>query len=482
MCEDRYNKSEGYCGQKEMTAKEITAKEMTATADDRKREEKITKLTNGPVYPLLVKMAVPSMIGMIVSTVYSMTDTFFIGQLDDVDLTASVGIVFSFVSVIQAIGFWFGYGSGNYISRCLGKKDTVSAEKMAATAVLMAVVTGVVIAAAGLPFVKPLAAVLGAGEGRLLHATVRYLRITLLAVPFMLVSNVLYNQLRLVGSGRDSMMGLLAGMLLNMVLDPVLILLVHLDVAGAALASLAGQVTGVVILVLASGRNGNIRIDLKKASRSGYLRRQILMGGAPNFCRQGISSISSVLLNHAAMAFGTAAVAALTIAFRISYIAYADLLYLFSQELYDACAGENFDEAVKLIEARKEKRAFAERYWDKCMKDALAVEGDAVTGIGASNGQARGRVCVVHSPDEFYKLEKGDILVCTYTDPEWTPLFALAAGVVVDTGGTLSHAAIVAREYGIPAVLATGDATQKLKDGDIVIVNAGEGNVTVLDC
>lgn len=114
MCEDRYNKSEGYCGQKEMTAKEITAKEMTATADDRKREEKITKLTNGPVYPLLVKMAVPSMIGMIVSTVYSMTDKFFIGQLDDVDLTASVGIVFSFVSVIQAIGFWFPF-MGYYI-------------------------------------------------------------------------------------------------------------------------------------------------------------------------------------------------------------------------------------------------------------------------------------------------------------------------------------------------------------------------------
>ena len=78
------------------------------------------------------------------------------------------------------------------------------------------------------------------------------------------------------------------------------------------------------------------------------------------------------------------------------------------------------------------------------------------------------------------KLDKGDILVCTYTDPEWTPLFALAAGVVVDTGGTLSHAAIVAREYGIPAVLATGDATAKLSDGDMVLVDATDGTVALL--
>ena len=76
--------------------------------------------------------------------------------------------------------------------------------------------------------------------------------------------------------------------------------------------------------------------------------------------------------------------------------------------------------------------------------------------------------------------EKNDILVCKYTDPEWTPLFALAAGVVVDTGVTLSHAAIVAREYNIPAVLATGDATEKLKDGDIVLVNATERSVVLL--
>ena len=161
-------------------------------------------------------------------------------------------------------------------------------------------------------------------------------------------------------------------------------------------------------------------------------------------------------------------------------VSYDDLLYLFADELYEVCKQGALGDKKNIISERKDKREFAVAYWDKCMKDALAGEDDLIKGIGASNGQVKGRVCIVKSPAEFNKLEKNDILVCKYTDPEWTPLFALAAGVVVDTGGTLSHAAIVAREYNIPAVLATGDATLKLKDGDTVLVNATEGSVTVL--
>lgn len=164
----------------------------------------------------------------------------------------------------------------------------------------------------------------------------------------------------------------------------------------------------------------------------------------------------------------------------VSDISYEELTFLFSDELFEACSKDDLEGKKDIIKARRDKRDFAIAYWDKCMKDALSGDGDSIKGIGASIGQVKGRVCIVRSPKEFYKLEKGDILVCKYTDPEWTPLFALAAGVVVDTGGTLSHAAIVAREYGIPAVLAAGDATLKLHDGDTVIVDANEGSVTLL--
>ncbi len=309
---------------------------MVNKADDLKREEKINRLTGAPLYPLLVKMAIPSMVGMIVSTVYSMTDTYFVGKLDNVDLTASVGIVFSFVSVIQAIGFWFGYGSGNHISRNIGKKDNETAETMAATGMVLAIITGLIILLLGIPFLDKLSVILGAEAGELHAATVRYLRITIFTVPFMLISNVLYNQLRLAGSGKDSMIGLLVGMLLNMILDPIFILVIKMDVAGAAFASMIGQIVGCIVLLWSTGRNGNIKIRIRRTVLSRVNIKKILWGGAPNFCRQGISSISSVMLNNAAALFGNYAIAALTIALRISYIAYA-LVIGFGQGFQPIC-------------------------------------------------------------------------------------------------------------------------------------------------
>ena len=156
-----------------------------------------------------------------------------------------------------------------------------------------------------------------------------------------------------------------------------------------------------------------------------------------------------------------------------------DLYYLFADELFEVCrSGAISDDMLKKLERRKEKRPLAEAYWDKCMIEALDTGDDQIKGISGSAGTAKGKVCVVGGPKEFWKLQQGDVLVCTYTDPEWTPLFGLAAAVVVDTGGSLSHAAIVAREYGIPAVLATGNATRRLKDGDFVIVNGSAGSVS----
>ena len=156
---------------------------------------------------------------------------------------------------------------------------------------------------------------------------------------------------------------------------------------------------------------------------------------------------------------------------------YEDYLYLFADEFFGACENGWTEKEQTLVEHRKEMRPLAVAYWQKSMKDALENGEEGISGIGGSNGQVSGRVCIIRSPKEFDKLREGDILVCTYTDPEWTPLFCLAAGVVVDTGGTLSHAAIVAREYQIPAVLATGDATKKLKDGDHVLVDGTAGKV-----
>lgn len=156
---------------------------------------------------------------------------------------------------------------------------------------------------------------------------------------------------------------------------------------------------------------------------------------------------------------------------------YEEYLYLFAPELSEVCEKGWTEEMRAVAERRRAKRPLAVAYWNRVMEDALAGGSGEVLGISGCGGQATGKVCIVRSPQEFDKLNEGDVLVCTYTDPEWTPLFCLASAVVVDTGGTLSHAAIVAREYGIPAVLATGDGTKKLRDGDLVMVDGTAGKV-----
>ena len=305
--------------------------------DERQRRSRLVRLTTAPVYPLLWRMAVPSMVGMMVSSVYSMTDTFFVGRLDRADLTAAVGVVFSFISVIQAVGFWFGYGSGNAVSRRLGERKASEAASMASLGFVMAVATGLLILGAGFAFLTPLARALGADAGdALLEAAVRYLRVTLISVPFMLVSNVLYNQLRLQGSARDSMVGLLIGMLLNMLLDPVLILQLRMGVTGAAVASLIGQAAGACILFVQTRRNGNVPIRPFAARPDARHIGEILAGGAPNFCRQGISSVSGVVLNRVACGFGAPVLAGLTVALRLLSMGYA-LVIGFGQGFQPIC-------------------------------------------------------------------------------------------------------------------------------------------------
>ena len=159
---------------------------------------------------------------------------------------------------------------------------------------------------------------------------------------------------------------------------------------------------------------------------------------------------------------------------------YGDLLYLFAEELYEVCRAGRIDDAHrKLIEKRKASRPLAMAYWNHCIEMLLDTGSSKLAGVSGSAGMATGKVRIVRSAEEFDRLQQGEVLVCPYTDPEWTPLFTLAAAVVVDTGGSLSHAAIVAREYKIPCVLATGNATRLLKDGDTVIVDGTGGSVRV---
>lgn len=151
---------------------------------------------------------------------------------------------------------------------------------------------------------------------------------------------------------------------------------------------------------------------------------------------------------------------------------------LFHKELLKAINRGNLNESDKeKIKRRNEKFPLAVKVWEASKLLIFKTDGDVLKGVSGSTGIAVGKVCLINSPKEFYKMKKGDILVCHLTDPEWTPLFKLASAVVADTGSALSHAAIVAREYNIPAVLGVGFATTKFKDGDMIQVDGNKGVV-----
>lgn len=306
------------------------------------QEEKVSYMLNEPVPQLVCQMAVPTIISMLVTSFYNMVDTFFVGKINT-QATAAVGVVFSVMAFIQACGFFFGHGSGNYISRKLGAKEFEAANVMAATGFFTAFLAGIVAAVLGLCFLTPLATVLGSTE-TILPYTKDYLGIILLGCPFMMSSLVLNNQLRFQGSASYAMIGIVTGGVLNIVLDPILMFTFDMGVAGAALATIISQIISFVILYLMCKRGGNIRIELRNFKPSAELYREIFRGGIPSLCRQGLSSLAQICMNRSAGAyggdFGDAAIAAMSIVGRISMFANSALIG-FGQGFQPVC-GMNY--------------------------------------------------------------------------------------------------------------------------------------------
>lgn len=286
-------------------------------------EERREAILNAPILPLLLRLSLPTILGMLVSVIYNMTDVFFVGLLKNSSMTASVGIVFSFVSFIQAAGFLFGYGSGNRMSKKLGEGEQKEAETLSSVGIVFALLTGILLCFLTLVFLRPLSVLLGGrASGETLQYTMRYLQILAFSIPFALYSITVYNQMRLIGNVRDGMTGLLAGMLTNMVLDPVLIFLFRAGFVGAAYATLAGQVLSALLLTVLSTKHGNIRSSLRRAVFTRENCYHVLIGGTPNFTRQGVSSIALLLLNQAASHYGDRLIASLTISSRVAALAY----------------------------------------------------------------------------------------------------------------------------------------------------------------
>ena len=246
-------------------------------------------LTTGSVPRVISTLAVPTIISMLVTSFYNIADTFFVGQIDT-QSTAAVGVVFSVMFIIQAVGFFFGHGSGNYISRQLGAKNREAASKMAATTPTV------------LPYTK------------------QYLSIILCGGPFMAGQITLNNQMRLQGNASYAMVGIVSGAVLNVLLDPLFIFVFDMGVSGAALATAVAQMIAFTIQLIQTHKGGNLRIHLREFTPSLYYVNEIISGGAPSLTRQALGSISTILLNYAAGTWGgDAGIAGMSIVNRMSF-------------------------------------------------------------------------------------------------------------------------------------------------------------------
>lgn len=314
-----------------------------------KQEQKFHQMTEEPVGRLICHLALPCIISMLVTAFYNMADTFFVGMLDSDSATGAVGVVFSLMAIIQAVGFFFGHGSGNFISRELGKHHYEEASNMAATGFFSALATGLVICVLGQIFLEPLAYLLGSTDTILPYAKA-YLRFILLGAPWMTASLVLNNQLRFQGSAAYAMVGITSGAVLNIALDPLLIFVFGMGVAGAALATIISQFISFCLLLVGCSRGGNLRIRVSRVQLKWSYYSQVIRGGLPSLARQGLASIATICLNLAAKPYGDAAIAAMGVVQRIMMFG-ASAMIGFGQGFQPVCG---FNYGARLYHRVKE--------------------------------------------------------------------------------------------------------------------------------
>ena len=278
-------------------------------------DEKFREMTETPVRRLILSLSVPTVISNLISTLYNAADTFFVGQIST-SASAAVGVALSLQAIIQAIGFFFGQGSGNNMSRRLGAHDEKTAEILASTGFFSALIFSALVTLLGLLFLRPLSIFLGSSETILPYA-MDYMFWILLSAPFMAVSLVLNNQLRFEGNSFYSMIGLTTGGILNLFLDPLFIFVFGLGISGAAIATAISQVVSFIILFILSERIGTVKIRPRSFRPSLRILGTITNGGLPSLCRQSVASVAMIALNNAALPYGDAAIAAMAIVNKI---------------------------------------------------------------------------------------------------------------------------------------------------------------------
>ncbi|MBO4898709.1 MAG: MATE family efflux transporter [Lachnospiraceae bacterium] len=307
------------------------------------------KMTESPVEKLIVSLSIPTIISMLISNIYNIADTAFVGRLGT-SASGAVGIVFGFMAMIQAVGFLFGQGCGSLISRMLGAKDNAHADETGSTGLFYSFFFGLVLTAVGLIFTEPIISFLGSTPTIAPYAK-NYIRFIMIAAPFMTTSYTMNNLLRYEGKAFYGMIAMLSGAVINIALDPVLMFVFKMGVSGAGLSTAISQFIGWCIMMSMFIRGkSELRLSPKKISFSPALLGNITATGMPSMIRQGLNSACTILMNSTARPYGDAAIAAMSIVTRVSFFTFSMSLGI--GQGFQPVSGFNFG-AGKFTRVRK---------------------------------------------------------------------------------------------------------------------------------
>lgn len=267
------------------------------------QDNTVQKLTTRPVGPLIISLAVPTVISMVVTNIYNSADTYFVSKLGD-SASGAVGIIFSIMAIIQALGFTIGMGSGSILSRLIGSDNRKEASVYSSSGLIFSFVLGSIIGFLGIAFQDTIITKLGATETILPFAR-DYARYIFIGTPFISTSFVMNNQLRFQGKALLGMIGLTTGGIINIFLDPLFIFVFNLGISGAAIATLCSQCISFTILLSMFIRKKTLTaLSFSNISRNIKVYKEIFTTGLPSLCRQGLGSISVIFLNTQAKFYG----------------------------------------------------------------------------------------------------------------------------------------------------------------------------------
>ena len=279
-------------------------------------EKHYQKMTETPVSRLILNLGIPTTISMLITNIYNMADTYFVGTLGE-SAQAATGVLFTVQAIMQGFAFMLGHGGGTFVAKALADKDVDEATKYVSSSFFAGGIIGLLIMTFGLLFLEPLVRFLGSTDTIVPHA-MDYGLLVLIGAPFFICSMILNNGLRYEGKAFYAMFGLTAGGILNILGDYILVMKCHMGVFGAGLATAVSQIVSFGILLFMYLKMAQSTIRPRSVSRDWKLYLTIARVGLPSLIRQGLTSVTTGVLNNLTKTFGDAAIAAMSVVSRYS--------------------------------------------------------------------------------------------------------------------------------------------------------------------